>query len=1113
MKNLNFKKNLGRWVAIGLLFWGSVCNVYSQSVKVEGETFTSSCCGDGVVKLENTGSSVGYFDNDGEKLTYSISVATAGYYTMSFKYNAGDKGQILVKTSQNAEGLIDFDAVTNPGGKWWELPIGSWPTVSNSTLFYFPAGTQTLYLINKGVGFNIDYFTLAFSSNQSVTVNKIEVTPNPLSVKPQNTATLVAKAFSGSTVVAVPFTWSTNAQNGVYTAGNVGTDNITVSYQTISVTVPVIIELTKKKQKFVVTHHGDLKIDPNYGGGFVDKNGNKASFAGPSWFWSCSSPKYWTKEAVNYFVRDWNAGIIRLPMSIGPGMYGEWGDATGDSWNKDNYYHRPDYALNMMKTMIDAAIENDVYVVVDFHEHHAEKFIPQAKTFFEEIAKAYGAYDNVIFEIFNEPIHHSWSDLKYYANQVIPVIRKYSDNIIVVGTPFYSQNIQDVDNDLSHYGNIAYTLHYYATAHGSSLLGKMDYGKPVMITECGNDGGAMWDYISKAKTKGISMMSWAVNNKGGDDSPWSVFTENNSNYTGNWTDADLSNAGKTQKGIIKDWPRAVTIEPICADNVLRSIEIVAPKTTVLVNEEISLTVKGKSTCQDVAITSPVTWTGANAGKFSSATKGTYTVGACVNGICSEITLTVTEDIVVDNMLTNGDFSNGITGWTAYVHTSAGATVAAQNGGCNSVITNGGTATWNVQFFQGNLKIENGKTYKVTFDAKAESNRSIEAVVEKNGSPYTLFGGGAKNITTTLTNYSYEFTMTQATELNGRVTFNIGNSASDVFIDNVVLTVVGGTTNQKPVANAGANQSLPAGTTTATLSGTASSDPDNGPSPLTYSWTQTAGATVTISSATVASPVISGLANGNSYTFQLVVNDGKDNSTPASVTVTVQSNANSVLIQAESYVMTGGAGSGVKKEATQDVGGGDNIGWIDNGDWATYSGLNIPAGTYSVEIRYAGFGGQIQFEKAGGSPKYGSVISLDSENGWQNWDSKTVTINVTENTTDLGVAFPVGGININWYKFTPVAALKSSQIETSIDETAVTNRVDFYPNPVANTLRVENKFEGQSTFVLYDMSGKTLVLKNINSGISQFDVSKLSPGVYFAKILNGTTVINKKIVKR
>lgn len=89
-------------------------------------------------------------------------------------------------------------------------------------------------------------------------------------------------------------------------------------------------------------------------------------------------------------------------------------------------------------------------------------------------------------------------------------------------------------------------------------------------------------------------------------------------------------------------------------------------------------------------------------------------------------------------------------------------------------------------------------------------------------------------------------------------------------------------NIAPVADAGPNQTVPVGAFV-TLDGTHSSDPDSGPEPLKFEWTQIAGPAVFLAGAATATPSFTASVAG-SYTFSLVVNDGATDSLPASVTV-------------------------------------------------------------------------------------------------------------------------------------------------------------------------------------------------------------------------------------
>jgi endoglucanase len=110
------------------------------------------------------------------------------------------------------------------------------------------------------------------------------------------------------------------------------------------------------------------------------------------------------------------------------------------------------------------------------------------------------------------------------------------------------------------------------------------------------------------------------------------------------------------------------------------------------------------------------------------------------------------------------------------------------------------------------------------------------------------------------------------------------------------------------------------------------------------------------------------------------------------------------------------------ESTTDIGGGQNIGWLDAGDWVSYSGaksINIPiSGAYIVEFRVASQngGGSFTFEKNGGNPVY-ATINVPSTGGWQNWVTLKTTVNLTAGVQGFGIGIKSGGFNINWYRIT------------------------------------------------------------------------------------------------
>jgi hypothetical protein len=145
----------------------------------------------------------------------------------------------------------------------------------------------------------------------------------------------------------------------------------------------------------------------------------------------------------------------------------------------------------------------------------------------------------------------------------------------------------------------------------------------------------------------------------------------------------------------------------------------------------------------------------------------------------------------------------------------------------------------------------------------------------------------------------------------------------------------------------------------------------------------------------------------------------NNATPGYTTVWVARLTKQVVtlhVEAESYTTM----SGIKNETTTDTGGGQNIGYIENGDWTQYT-INVPAaGTYQVDFRVAsgGSGGTINMVVGGSTVGSAAVANTG---GWQTW--KTVTTPATFSTAGVQTLWLnfVGGTgylyNINWFKCT------------------------------------------------------------------------------------------------
>ena len=115
-------------------------------------------------------------------------------------------------------------------------------------------------------------------------------------------------------------------------------------------------------------------------------------------------------------------------------------------------------------------------------------------------------------------------------------------------------------------------------------------------------------------------------------------------------------------------------------------------------------------------------------------------------------------------------------------------------------------SYDLQVVQPGILLQNGKTYRLVYDAYASANRVLNVNVGMPVDPYTTFlsnafnGASEVNLTTSKQTFSFDFTMEAATYDNSRVEFSVGLNTSSVFVDNVSLFEVKYTAVSLPVQN-------------------------------------------------------------------------------------------------------------------------------------------------------------------------------------------------------------------------------------------------------------------------------------------------------------------------
>ncbi len=293
-----------------------------------------------------------------------------------------------------------------------------------------------------------------------------------------------------------------------------------------------------------VEKHGTLNVK---GKDLVDQNGNNVSLRGVSLGWHNWWASFYNKETIAWLKKDWNANVIRAAIGVDP---------------EGAYLDDPAKAMECLYTVVDAAIENDMYVIIDWHSHTTKK--DAAKEFFSKAAAKYKDCPNVIYEIFNEPEYQSWEEVKSYSEELIRTIRAIdADNIILVGCPHWDQDIHLVaDNPLQGFTNIMYTVHFYAATHKKDLRDRADYamnkGIPIFISECasmeasGNgpiDKASWAQWLEWMESNNLSWIAWSVSSK---DETCSMIKDAESPLS-NWQKSDLKEWGLIVKETLKEY--------------------------------------------------------------------------------------------------------------------------------------------------------------------------------------------------------------------------------------------------------------------------------------------------------------------------------------------------------------------------------------------------------------------------------------------------------------------------------------------------------------------------------------------------------------------------------
>jgi len=208
------------------------------------------------------------------------------------------------------------------------------------------------------------------------------------------------------------------------------------------------------------------------------------------------------------------------------------------------------------------------------------------------------------------------------------------------------------------------------------------------------------------------------------------------------------------------------------------------------------------------------------------------------------------------------------------------------------------------------------------------------------------------------------------------------------------------------------------------------------------------------------------------------------------------------IEAESYSSM----SGISIQATSDLSGIANVGWIDAGDWLEYNIDVSTTGDYTIYCRIsANSSTNLELQENNSTIQ---TIQIPSTGGWQNWKTFQSNLSLTSGKHKLRVFTGKGMFNLNWIE------INNAGQPTLIYEQGLVNQ-RIYPNPVRDKLFIETYSNKDKTEVsILDLSGR-IIISEIFSGQTErmeIDFSRFKNGSYLVRLKNSGQTFNQLIVK-
>ena len=216
------------------------------------------------------------------------------------------------------------------------------------------------------------------------------------------------------------------------------------------------------------------------------------------------------------------------------------------------------------------------------------------------------------------------------------------------------------------------------------------------------------------------------------------------------------------------------------------------------------------------------------------------------------------------------------------------------------------------------------------------------------------------------------------------------------------------------------------------------------------------------------------------------------------------------IEAEDYFFQ----LGMQLETSTDVGGGQNIGFLDAGDYADYLIQVSSPGIYEVTYRTASESAtgkvQLQIKESDGTFRTLHTVSFPPTGGWQEWANKSSTISFpTAGQFQIRLLIAASQFNINWLEFENL---------TSTENPDDRNFVAVYPNPGKGLFNVSGTLSEAASIEMevYNSLGQKVYSKSVaaNEQLEEsIDLTALPKAYYYLAIKSsGRLLLTRKLLK-